>query len=256
MTTEHILVSNENGVMTITFNRPEKKNALTHAMYEAMIEALKQAEAEAAVRAVCFRGAGACFTSGNDLKDFLSNPPSGGQSPVMTFLHALVDMKKPLVAAVQGPAIGIGTTMLLHCDLVLAAPDAAFQMPFTKLALCPEAGSSFLLPRVVGMTRALSLLLTSQTIDANTATQWGLVTELIPSILFDNTVQERLAALAALPPEAVRVAKALVRDPDRDATHEAVDREAGEFLNRLISAEAGEAMQAFLERRTPDFSKF
>ena len=254
--TEHVLVSCKNGIMTVLFNRREKKNALTHAMYEVLIDALKQAEAEAAVRAVCFRGAGTCFTSGNDLKDFLGNPPSGGQSPVLCFLHALIDMKKPVVAAVQGPAIGIGSTMLLHCDMVLATPDATFQMPFTKLALCPEAGSSFLLPRVVGMTRALSLLLTSQTIDANTAAQWGLITELIPSILFDNTVQERLAALAALPPEAVRVAKALVRDPLRAATHEAVDREAGEFMKRLMSAEAGEAMQAFLERRAPDFSKF
>ena len=129
-------------------------------------------------------------------------------------------------------------------------------MPFTKLALCPEAGSSYLLPRVVGMTRALSLLLTSRTIDASTAAQWGLVTELIPSILFDNTVDEQLAALAVLPPEAVRVAKALVRDPEREAAHEAVNREAGEFIKRLMSAEAAEAMQAFLERRAPDFSRF
>lgn len=252
----HILVSLENNILTVTFNRPEKKNALTHTMYNAIIEALERAETEPAVRALCFRGTEGCFTSGNDLKDFLGNPPSDGQSPVMRLLHAFIDMKKPLVAAVQGPAIGIGTTMLLHCDLVMASPDATFQMPFTKLALCPEAGSSLLLPQVVGMTRALSLLLTSQTIDANTAAQWGLVTELIPSVLFDNTVEERLAALAALPPEAVRVAKALVRDPMRKAAHDAVDREAGEFIKRLMSAEAGEAMQAFLERRAPDFSKF
>ncbi len=253
---EQLLVSVEKGIMTVLFNRPEKRNALTHAMYEVMIEALQQAESEPAVRAVCFRGAGGYFTSGNDLKDFLGNPPSSAESPVMLFLHALIDMKKPLVAAIQGPAIGIGATMLLHCDLVLATPDATFQMPFTKLALCPEAGSSYLLPRVVGMTRALSLLLTSRTIDANTAAQWGLVTELIPSILFDNTVDEQLAALAVLPPEAVRVAKALVRDPEREAAHEAVNREAGEFIKRLMSAEAAEAMQAFLERRAPDFSRF
>ncbi|MCK5863079.1 MAG: enoyl-CoA hydratase [Candidatus Hydrogenedentes bacterium] len=253
---EHILVSQEDGIMTIEFNRPDKKNALTHTMYNTMIDALEQAEAESTVRALCFRGAGTCFTSGNDLKDFLANPPSDEQSPVMRFLHTLIDLKKPIVAVVQGPAIGIGTTMLLHCDIVLATPNAAFQTPFTKLALCPEAGSSFLLPRVVGMTRALSMLLTSQNIDANTAVQWGLVTELIPSILLDTTVQERLAALAALPPEAVRVAKALIRDPLRDATHDAVEQEAVQFMQRLTSDEAAEAMQAFLEKRTPDFSRF
>lgn len=251
-----ILVEQEDGIMTVVFNRPQKKNALTHAMYDAMITALQQAESEPSVRLLCFKGTAGCFTSGNDLKDFLGNPPSDEQSPVMRFLHALIDMKKPLVAAVQGPAIGIGATMLLHCDMVMATPDATFQMPFTKLALCPEAGSSYLLPRVVGTTRALSMLLMSQTIDANTAAQWGLVTELIPGILFDNIVAERLAALAALPPEAVRVAKALVRDPLREAVHDAVNREAGEFIKRLMSAEAAEAMQAFLERRTPDFSRF
>ncbi len=252
-----IQITQEGGVMTATFNRPEKKNALTHTMYEAMIDALEQAEAEPGVRVLCFRGAGGCFTSGNDLKDFLGNPPSDPKnSPVMRFLHALIDMKKPLAAAVQGPAIGIGATMLLHCDLVIAAPDAVFQMPFTKLALCPEAGSSYLLPRVVGTTRALSLLLSSQSLDTATAAQWGLVTEVASTDQFDAVVTERLNALAALPPEAVRTAKALVRDPERDAAHEAVNREAAQFLQRLMSAEAAEAMQAFLERRQPDFSRF
>ena len=261
MTTEKhadgtILISLENNILRLTFNRPEKKNALTHAMYDAMIEALERTEKDAAVRALCFCGTEGCFTSGNDLKDFLGNPPSGGESPVMRFLHALIDMKKPLVAAVQGPAIGIGATMLLHCDMVFASPDASFQMPFTKLALCPEAGSSYLLRQVVGTTRALSMLLSSQTIDANTATQWGLVSEIIPGMLFENTVADRLASLAALPPEAVRVAKALVREPMQAAAHDAVNREAGEFIKRLMSEEAGEAMQAFLERRAPDFSRF
>ncbi len=252
----HIRVSRQDGVMTVMFNRPEKKNALTHAMYEAMIEALQSAESDAQVRALCFRGAGGCFTSGNDLKDFLGNPPSDAESPVMRFLHAIIDARKPLVAAVQGPAIGIGTTMLLHCDVVIAAPDATFQMPFTKLALCPEAGSSYLLPKVVGATRALSLLLTSQTIDADTAAQWGLVSELASATDFDAEVEARLSVLAALPPEAVRTTKALVRDPMREALHAAVDREAAQFLQRLMSAEAAEAMQAFLERRPPDFSRF
>lgn len=251
-----VLVNREAGVMNVVFNRPEKKNALTHAMYDAMIAALQQAETEPAVRVVCFRGAGNCFTSGNDLRDFLGNPPSSGDSPVMRFLHLLIDLKKPLVAAVRGPAIGIGATMLLHCDMVFAAPDATFQMPFTKLALCPEAGSSYLLPKVVGATRALSLLLSSGAIDAATATQWGLATELVAVDTFDAVVAERLAALAALPPEAVRVAKALVRDPEREAAHDAVNREAMQFMQRLMSAEAAEAMQAFLERRPPDFSRF
>ncbi len=251
-----VCITRSGTIMTITLNRPQKKNALTHGMYTDMVEALAEAEADAGVRVICIQGAGMCFTSGNDLKDFLGAPPTSDDSPVMQFLHALIDLKKPLAAAVRGPAIGIGATMTLHCDLVYASDTATFQMPFTKLALCPEAASSYLLPKVVGMPRAMAMLLSSQTITAETAAQWGLVTEVFADEQFETAVHERLAALAALPPEALRATKALLRDPGRTQAHEAVQREAATFMQRLMSAEAAEAMQAFLERRPPDFSRF
>lgn len=251
-----VLVSCDNGILTIAFNRPDKKNALTHAMYEIMVDALRAADANPEVRVLCFKGNQSCYTSGNDLKDFIGNPPSDENSPVLQFIHALIDLQKPLVAAVRGPAIGIGATMLLHCDLVFADSSATFQMPFTKLALCPEAASSYLLPRVTGLSRAMMLLLLSQTIDAAKAEQWGLVTELLPEAQFEALLQKRLEALCALPPEAVRAGKALVRGPLREAAHAAVGREAAVFGQRLSSAEAAEAMMAFLERRPPDFSRF
>lgn len=255
-TTSEILVNEEDSVVYATFNRPRKKNALTHAMYVRLVEVLSEADATAGVRAVCLRGSGGCFTSGNDLGDFLMNPPSDGNSPVLQFLHQLIDFKKPLIGAVEGPAVGIGTTMLLHCDLVYASETATFQMPFTKLALCPEAASSFLLPRLIGLTRASELLLSSKAIDVATALQWGLINEILPAKTFAESLKQRLDVLTALPPEAVRATKALVRGPLSEEAHEAVNREAALFAQRLSSGEAAEAMQAFLERRPPDFSRF
>ena len=253
---ELIRVDEAGGILTVLFNRPRKKNALTHAMYSRLVEVLRYAVDTAGVRVCCLRGAGNCFTSGNDLMDFISNPPVEGNSPVMQFLHGLVDFKKPLVAAVEGPAIGIGTTMLLHCDLVYASDTAVFQMPFTRLGLCPEAASSFLLPKIIGLARAGELLLQGRSIDAATAERWGLLTEVIEAKSFDALLEQRLATLAALPPEALRDTKALVRGPLSQAAHEAIEREAQRFARRLTSGEAAEAMQAFMERRPPDFSRF
>ncbi len=251
-----IQVALERGIQYIAFNRPEKKNALTHAMYAALTEAMAEAESNPSVRAVCFRGAGDCFTSGNDLKDFLSNPPTDGHSPVLDFINALIDAAKPLIAAVQGPAVGIGTTMLLHCDLAYASSAASFQTPFTRLALCPEAASSFLMPKRIGEAHAARMLLLGDAISAEQARDWGLITELLPQERFDEMLAQRLDALAALPPEAVRAAKALLRNPWRQAVKQAVREEAALFMQRLVSPEAAEAMQAFLERRPPDFSRF
>ena len=251
-----ILVSESHGILTALFNRPRKKNALTHAMYARLVDLLRYADSASTVRVFCLRGAGNCFTSGNDLMDFISNPPGDENSPVLQFLHGLVDFRKPLAAAVEGPAIGVGTTMLLHCDLVYASGTAVFQMPFTRLGLCPEAASSLLLPKIVGLARAGDLLLQGRTIDAATAERWGLLTEVLDPGAFDTLLEERLAALAALPPEALRDTKALVRGPLAEAAHEAIRREAQRFSRRLASGEAAEAMQAFLERRTPDFSRF
>jgi enoyl-CoA hydratase/carnithine racemase len=251
-----ILVENRKGILIATFNRPKKKNALTHAMYARLVELLELARTSDDVRALCLCGAGGCFTSGNDLMDFLSNPPKDENSPVLQFIHGLIDFNKPLIAAVEGPAIGIGTTMLLHCDLIYASDTAVFQMPFTKLALCPEAASSYLLPRVIGLQRATELLLTSRSINAETALEWGLITEVLPGESFSAAVENRLEALAALPPEALRATKALIRRPDVEQIHEAAHQEAFLFAQRLASGEAAEAMQAFLERRPPDFSRF
>ena len=198
---------------------------------------------------------GNCFTSGNDLMDFISNPPVEETARNAVSAWA-VDFKKTLVAAVEGPAIGIGTTMLLHCDLVYASDTAVFQMPFTRLGLCPEAASSFLLPKIIGLARAGELLLQGRSIDAATAERWGLLTEVIEAKSFDALLEQRLATLAALPPEALRDTKALVRGPLSQAAHEAIEREAQRFARRLTSGEAAEAMQAFMERRPPDFSRF
>ncbi len=255
-TEEAILVSERQGILTATFNRPGKKNALTHVMYSRLVELLRHADATAGIRVLCLRGAENCFTSGNDLLDFMSNPPTDEESPVLQFLHGVIDFAKPLVAAVEGPAIGIGTTMLLHCDLVYASETAFFQTPFARLALCPEAASSFLLPRIIGLERAGELLLLGKSINATTAAHWGLLTEVFPEGVFDSRLEERLNALAALPPEALRDTKALIRGPLAAEAHEAVRREAQRFAQRLASGEAAEALQAFFEHRPPDFSRF
>ncbi len=255
-TEETVLVSEYKGILTATFNRPGKKNALTQAMYTRLVEVIGQVNSTPGLRGLCLRGAERCFTSGNDLGDFIVNPPKDESSPVIQFLHALIDFTKPLVAAVEGPAVGIGTTMLLHCDLVYASETATFQMPFTRLALCPEAASSFLLPRITGLARAGELLLLGRSFDAKTALQWGLLTEILPQHSFDSLLNQKLDALTVLPPEALRDTKALIRGPLAAEAHEAVQREAQRFSQRLASREAAEALQAFLERRPPDFSRF
>ncbi|MFA7692639.1 MAG: enoyl-CoA hydratase [Candidatus Hydrogenedentes bacterium] len=255
-TTEAILSSEENRVLYIVFNRYEKKNALNHSMYARLAALLDHATATPSIRAVCFCGSKDIFCGGNDIKDFLSATMQDENAPVLQFLRAVIDFPKPMVAAVEGAAIGIGTTLLLHCDLVYASKAAYFQTPFTGLALCPEAASSVLLPKVVGLTRASAMLLLGQKIDAATALSWGLLTEILPEESFNQSLTKRLNILTALPPEAVRATKALLRAPLREACQEGLQREIDLFTQRLSSPEAAEAVQAFLERRPPDFSHF
>ncbi len=246
-----------NGVATIEIARPEKKNALTVEMYQAMADALNAAVEDPKVRAILITGQPGIFTSGNDLQDFLNRPrPNSDTSPVFQFMQALVACDKPVVAAVTGAAIGIGVTMLLHCDFVYVSDEARLAMPFASLGLVPEFASSVLVPRLMGGRRAAEKLLLGDPFTAETAVECGIANAVLPA----NEVLPHARRIAerfnALPPGAVRDAKRLVREPDRAAIIEAIKREGAVFGARLSSAEAREAMQAVLEKRKPDFSKF
>lgn len=246
----------EGGVKRILLDRPEKKNALTAAMFALLRDALLDAERERGVRALLLHGAGGIFTAGYDVQEFLSNPPRGPDSAAFQFLDALMAMTKPVVAAVAGTAVGIGTTMLLHCDLVYAAPDTRFATPFASLGLCPEAGSSYLLPRLTGPARAAELLLLGEAVDAATAAQWGLVTRVVPAGSLVETAEAAARKLAALPARAVRATKALTRAATAPTLRSAMREETRTFADLLTSPEAMEAFRAFLEKRKPDFTKF
>lgn len=238
----------DSGVLTLTFNRPEKKNAFTHVMYEAATQALQQAEANGEVRVVLMTGAGGVFTAGNDIGDFMEHPPTGEDSAVFRFLHALVQFSKPIVAAVTGPAVGIGTTMLLHCDYVLAGEKARFHMPFVNLGLCAEGASSVLLPRMAGVALASELLLLGEPFDAATALRAGIVNKVVPDAGLPEAATERARAFAARPLEALRVTKRLVREPLRAEVEAALKREGAEFVQRLQSEQAMQAFTSFMSR--------
>jgi enoyl-CoA hydratase/carnithine racemase len=252
----NILVETRDRVCRIELARPEKKNALTLAMYAALGDALAAAEADAQVRAVLLHGRPDCFCSGNDVKDFLERPMHGDESPAWRFLRTIAGAKKPIVALVGGPAIGIGTTLLLHCDLVYATPAARFQLPFVQLALVPEAGSSLLLPLLAGYQRAAELLLLGRPFDADKALAAGIVTEIIPEGELLEYGRDAALGLAALPPASLRLTKELMKRPQRDAVAAQMTEELRLFGERLRSPEAREAMNAFLEKRKPDFSRF
>ena len=241
-------------VATIELARTEKKNALTADMYAAMTDALAAAESDPGARAILIHGTRDCFTAGNDLKDFLAGP--AGASEALRFISALSKVEKPLVAAVGGPAVGIGTTLLLHCDLVYAAPGARFQLPFVPLGLVPEGASSLLLPLIAGYQRAAELLLLGQAFTADKALAAGIVTEIVPEEALLARARAAAAAIAALPPASVRLTKQLMKQPIAAAVAAQMAEEARLFAERLQSGEAKEAMRAFLEKRKPDFSRF
>ena len=249
-----IKVTTTDRVATIELARNEKKNALTTAMYAAMTDALAAAESEPGVRAILIHGTRDCFTAGNDLKDFLAGP--AGASQALRFISALSKTGKPVVAAVGGPAVGIGTTLLLHCDLVYAAPGARFQLPFAQLGLVPEGASSLLLPLTAGYQRAAELLLLGQPFSAEKALSAGIVTEIVTEEALLERARTAAAALAALPPESVRLTKQLMKRPLATAIADQMAEEARLFAERLQSGEAKEALSAFLEKRKPDFSRF
>jgi enoyl-CoA hydratase/carnithine racemase len=251
-----VIVETKDRITRIELNRPEKKNALSPEMYAAMALALGAADADDQVRVVLIHGQAGCFTSGNDVKDFLELPRGPGDSPASGFLRAISRAKKPLVAAVGGPAVGVGTTMLLHCDLVYAAPNARLQMPFVPLGLLPEAASSLLLPAMAGYRRAAELLLLGAPFGAEKALAAGIVTEIVPEAELLERARQAAAALAALPPASVRMTKELMKRGLAQAVQERMTEELQLFGERLQSPEAKEALRAFMEKRKPDFSRF
>jgi enoyl-CoA hydratase/carnithine racemase len=255
-TTSELITSQADGaILTLAFNRPDKKNAITAAMYAALAEALAGAERDPSVRVVVLTGAGDAFTAGNDLKDFADNPPRDDTAPVFRFMYALARFPKPVVAAVNGVAVGIGTTLLLHVDAAVAADAAKFALPFVNLALVPEFGSSLLLPRFVGTRKAQELLMSGEAFDAAAALAMGLVGAVVPADQVSARARDKARALAAKPPAALRAAKALMRG-DQAAIEAAIAAEARLFGQRLASPELQEAVAAFFAKRKPDFSKF
>jgi enoyl-CoA hydratase/carnithine racemase len=252
---EHIVVSVQDRVLSIRLDRLEKKNAITRGMYVGMIEALQQAEADANVRVVLISGTPECFTAGNDLMDFAAAKP-GETSPAITYLQTLAAAQKPVIAAVGGVAVGIGTTMLLHCDLVYAATDARFQLPFVNLGLCPEAGSSVMLPELMGHRRAAELLFFGEPFNAEAAHAMGIVNAVVPGSELLATATAKAQALAEKPPSALRITKALLKRGPAGSISDAMAAETEKFAALLQGPEAKEAMMAFMQRRKPDFSKF
>jgi enoyl-CoA hydratase/carnithine racemase len=250
-----IRTATASGVATIEIARPEKKNALTLSMYDALLAAVDAAQSDPAVRALLLTGQPGVFTAGNDLEDFLKRPPVGEDSPVFRLMKALSRCDKPVVAAVTGIAVGIGTTMLLHCDLVYVSAEARLTMPFVALGLVPEFGSSWLLPRLMGHVRAAEKLLLGDPFTAAEAVELGLANAVLPPAEVVPHARRIAERFNALPPQAVRETKRLLRQPLTEPIERAMRAEASVFVERLRSPEAREALQAFLEKRKPDFSK-
>ncbi len=249
---QDVIIIESDGVIEIHLDRPDKKNALTAAMYRTMTATLADASARSDVAAILFAGRGDAFCAGNDLKDFMAGPD--GASAALDFIRALALFDKPLVAAVQGQAVGVGTTMLLHCDLIYAAPDARFVMPFVNLGLVPEAGSSLLAPNIMGHARAAEMLLLGEPIGAEAAERAGLLTAIVPGDRLLDHARQKAAALAAKPPLALSRTRALMRG-DRSALEARIDEEARLFQQSLSSPEAQEAFAAFFEKRSPVFRR-
>lgn len=254
--TDHVHTDLTDGVLTVTFARPEKKNAITQAMYAVLAEATRRARDDAAVRVILFKGEGDSFSAGNDIADFIAIGGSGeGQvteAPVFHFLRALAQLDKPAVAAVRGRAVGIGLTLLLHCDMVVVAEDALLSAPFVNLALAPEAASSMLLPQVLGHQRAFEVFALGEPIDGRTAAAWGLANRAVPADQVDAVAADLARKLAARAPNSIRKTKALMRDAERLWTLMLAEGEA--FGSQMRSPEAMEAFMAFSQKRAPNFS--
>jgi enoyl-CoA hydratase/carnithine racemase len=248
--TDAILLHRERGLLTLQLNRPDKKNALTRAMYTQLAEALELADADPAISAVLIHGSNACFTAGNDIGDFLEQPPNDLDSPPFHFMKSLLNCRKPVIAAVAGAAVGIGTTLLLHCDLVYISRDARLRMPFVNLGLCPEFGSSLILPRLLGHAKAAELLLLGEGFTGEQAAAWGIATEALGSgeaaLAKAREIAERFETLA---PGAVQVTKQLMKSVDREQLRQVIEEEGALFVQRLKSPEAIAALSGFITKR-------
>jgi enoyl-CoA hydratase/carnithine racemase len=251
-----IEVECDGAVTSIAINRPEKKNALTADMYDALSQAVEEAEADAGVRVLLLHGKGDAFTAGNDLQDFLQKPWKGqARPPAVRFINAVAHASKPIVAAVHGLVVGVGTTILLHCDLVYAAEETRFMMPFVNLGIVPEAASTVLLPLLIGRQRASELFMLGAPLAAQRAYEIGMVNAVLPVDKLLATAAEAAQALAAKPAAALRATKTLMRRHYQAEVDRALREEVEVISERLESAETREALAAFLEKRKPDFSK-
>lgn len=249
-----ILTDITEGVLTLTFNRVDKKNSINAAMYAALADALAQAERDPAVRVVVFQGHETIFSAGNDIGDFLNAKPGGMDAPVFRFLRAISSFPKPVLAAVCGPAVGIGTTLLFHCDLVYAGDNAAFSMPFVNLGLCPEAGSSYLAPQLMGHARAAEALLLGEPFLAEAALEMGLVSRIVPPAEAAALAQRQARKLAAKPLGSLIETKRLMKLSHAPAVAARIVEEAHSFGRMLGEPAAREAFTAFMEKRRPDFT--
>lgn len=250
-----ILQHTDAGVMTLTFNRVDKKNSITAAMYTALAEGVEQAAADTSVRVLVIQGHETIFSAGNDIADFLNQPPSGLDSPVFRFLRAIATLPKPVVAAVAGPAVGIGTTLLFHCDLVYAGDNAAFSMPFVNLGLCPEAASSLLVPRMFGYHRAAEALLLGEPFFAEAALEVGLVNRVLPPTEVNGYAHAQACKLAAKPLSSLVETKRLMKAGQESEVLAKLAEEGQSFGRMLREPAAREAFSAFMEKRKPDFSQ-
>jgi enoyl-CoA hydratase/carnithine racemase len=252
---DDILTEHAEGILRVQLNRPTKRNAMTSAMYLALAAILGEAANDENTRVVLWHGAGDSFCAGNDIEDFLKHPPGAGESPQASLMNALVDFQKPLVAAVQGAAIGGGTTMLTHCDFIYAGEGARFQMPFINLALVPEFGSSCSVPGRIGHIRAAELILLGDAFDARRAAELGLVTRVVPDQEVLARATETARKLAVKPARALQASKRLMKQPFREQIKAAMKAENEEFSVQVRSEDAREAFTAFVEKRKPDFTR-
>jgi len=250
-----ILSERSGGILRITLNRPAKKNAMTSSMYVALADVFNNAAKDDRVRVVLWDAAGDSFSAGNDIEDFLTNPPDAGESPQARLANSLVNFDKPIIAAVKGVAIGGGTTLLTHCDFVFASETAKFQLPFVNLGLVPEFGSSWSLPARAGHIRAAELIMLGLPFDARHAAELGLVTRVVPDDALLATATETAEQLAAKPPVALQACKKLMKRSPREHMAEAIKAENEEFALRVRSAEAKEAFTAFIEKRPPQSTR-
>jgi enoyl-CoA hydratase/carnithine racemase len=241
--------------MTLTLNRVERKNSITSDMYGALAEGLAHAEQDASVRVVLIQGHETVFSAGNDIGDFLNKPPAGEDSPVFRFLHGIARFPKPLLAAVCGPAVGVGTTMLFHCDLVYAGDNAAFSMPFVNLGLCPEAASSLLVPQMLGYHRAAEALMLGEPFFAEAAMEVGLVNRVLPPTEVNGYANAQARKLASKPITSLMETKRLMKKGQHAAVLQQMADEGASFRQLLTAPAAKEAFTAFMEKRRPDFSK-